>query len=110
MFLDMMDTRSNMQLADLNSKRHGGKSLINPIDRTIGSRFYYSTGSVHYKILQLDQFHGPSRINCEQKKRSEIKMTKISNVRNRTTNTVQLLSKKTARYLYLLLVQKITFI
>ena len=82
---DMVDTRSKMKLADLNSKPYGGKSLINIIDRAIGAHFYSPPGSVHYKLLCLDQFYGTSHINCEKKKKSEIKMTKISDVRNRTT-------------------------
>ena len=81
----MVDTRSNMQLVDLNSKSHGKKSLRNLIDSTMGCRFYPTTVSVHYKLLPLGQFHGPAHINCEQKKKSEIKMTKISNARNLTT-------------------------
>ena len=32
----MLDTRSKMQLDDLNSKTHAGKSLMDIIDRTIG--------------------------------------------------------------------------
>ena len=32
---EMVDTRSNMQLSDLNYKPHGGKSLRNLIDRSI---------------------------------------------------------------------------
>ena len=41
---EMVDTRSNMQLTDLNSKPHGGKGLQNPIDRVIGVRFYPPPG------------------------------------------------------------------
>ena len=63
--IDMADTRSNIQLADLNSKPHGGKILINIIDCAIGTRFYPPTGSVHCKILRLDQFHVPFHINLE---------------------------------------------
>ena len=43
-FFDMVDTISNMQLADLNSKPHGGKNPRNLINRAIGSRFYYLSG------------------------------------------------------------------
>ena len=42
--VDMVDTRSNMQLSDLKSKPHGGKSLRNIIDRAIGSRLYPPPG------------------------------------------------------------------
>ena len=52
-----VDTRSNMQLADLNSKPYGGKVLINQIGSAIGAHFYPSIGSEHYKILFLDQIH-----------------------------------------------------
>ena len=82
---EIVDTRSNMQLSDLNSKPRGGKSLRNIIYRAIGSHFYPPPVSVHYKLLFLKQFHGTTRINCEQKKNSEIQNTKISYARNRTT-------------------------
>ena len=74
----MVDTISNMQLSDLSSKPHGGKSLQNIIDRAIRARLYPPSVSLHYKQLHLDQFHDPTRINFEQKKKSEIKETKIS--------------------------------
>ena len=81
----MVDTRPNMQIADLNYKPRGRKSLRNLIDRAIVARLYPPPGSVYYKILRLDQFPGPNHINCEQINKSEIKMTKLSNARNRTT-------------------------
>ena len=81
---DMVGTRSNMQLADLNSNPHGGKSLRNIIDCAIVSHFYPPPGSVHHKLLLLDQFHEPSQRNCEQNNKIKIKMTKISDARNRT--------------------------
>ena len=80
----MVDTRSNMQLADLNSKPHGRKSLLNIIDHSIGVRFYPPPGSLHYQQLRLGKFHEPNHINCEQKKKIEIKKTKISSACNRT--------------------------
>ena len=80
----MVDTISNMQLADLNSKPHGGKSLRNIIDSAIDACFNPPPGSLQYQLLRLDQFHGPTHINCEQKKKSEIKNAKISNARNST--------------------------
>ena len=79
------EKKSNMQLADLNSKHHGGKVLRNLIDYDIGSHFYTLPGSVKYKLIHLDQIHGPSHINCEQKKKSDIKTKKTSNARNYTT-------------------------
>ena len=39
-FFEMVDTRSNMQLDDLNYKPHGGKGFQNLIDRAIGARLY----------------------------------------------------------------------
>ena len=42
----MIDTRSNMQLYDLNSKPHGGKSLRDLIDPAIGVHFVYLTAMV----------------------------------------------------------------
>ena len=83
----MVDIRSNMQLADLNSKPNGRKSHRNIIDHAIGSRFYYPPGSVHYKLLLLEKFHGPSHINFEKKRKSDIRMTIISNARNCTTKS-----------------------
>ena len=83
----MVDTISNMQLADLNSKPHGRKSLVNLIYRFIVARFYPPPGSEHYNLLFLGQFYGPSLINFDQEKKSEIRMTKISNTHNSTTNT-----------------------
>ena len=80
----MVDTRSNMQLSDLNSDPRGGKSLINMIYHAIGGRIYPPPRPVHNKLLILDQLHGPTHINCEQKKKSEIKIRKISNTRNHT--------------------------
>ena len=82
---EMVDTRSNIKLADLNSKSHGRKSLWNIIDHAIGIIFYPPPGSLHYQLLRLGQLHGSSHINCEQKKKGEVKKTLISSVRNRTT-------------------------
>ena len=52
--IEMVNTRSNVQLADLNSKPHGGKSLRNIIDRAIGVRFNTPPGSLHYQQICLD--------------------------------------------------------
>ena len=75
-----------MQLADIKSKPGGRKFLINLIGCTIGSRFDPTLGSEHYKLFLLDRFCGPSHINCDQDNNSEIRMTKISNARDRTMN------------------------
>ena len=61
---EMIDTRSNMQLADLNSKPHGRKIIRNFIDREIEAYFYPAPGSVHYRLICLYQFHGTTHINC----------------------------------------------
>ena len=74
-----------MQLADLNSKPHGGKSLQNIINCAIGFQFYHPPGSLHYQQLRLGQFNDPHHINCEQNNKSEIEKKKISSARNRTT-------------------------
>ena len=42
---EMVDTRSNMQLSDLNSKTHGRKSLRDILDRVIQLRFCTPPGS-----------------------------------------------------------------
>ena len=57
-----------MQLDDLNSYPHGGKSLQNLIDRAIGARFYPSPGSLHYHQLFLYQFHERTHVNFDRKK------------------------------------------
>ena len=44
---NMVDTRSNIQLADLNSKPHEKKMIRNIIHNAIGSRFYPPPVSVH---------------------------------------------------------------
>ena len=82
--IDMVDTRSNMQLSDLNFKPHGRKGLTNIIDSAIVARFFTPPVSEHYKLLRLDRFHGPFHINCEKNEKSEIIMNKISNTCNRT--------------------------
>ena len=81
----MVDTRSNMQLAELNYRLHGGKGLQNLIDCAFGVQFYPPPGLLHYQQLFLGQFHEPTHINYEQNKKSEIKKTKISSAHNHTT-------------------------
>ena len=83
----MVDTISNMQLADLKYKLHGGKIIRNIIYSAIGAGLYPTPGSEHYRLICLDQFHWPSHINRDQEKKIEIKMMKFSNARNSTTNT-----------------------
>ena len=46
-----------MQLADLNSKPHGGQSLIYLIDRSVVTLFYPLLRSSHDKLLCIDKFH-----------------------------------------------------
>ena len=43
--VEMVDTISNMQVYDLNSKPHGGKSLRGIIYHAIGVRLYPPSGS-----------------------------------------------------------------
>ena len=50
---EMVETRSNLQLSDLNSKPHGVKILQNLIYRAIGVQFYPPTGSLHYHQVWL---------------------------------------------------------
>ena len=83
----MVDTRSNMQLYDLDYKPHGRKSLRNLIDRDIGAILYPPPGSLYYQLLCLGGFHGPTHINCEQKKKSKIKKIVLSSARNCTTKS-----------------------
>ena len=81
----MVDTRSNIQLADLNSKPQGRKSFRNIIDRTIGVQFYPPIGSLHYHQLFLASFMIQLTPIVSKKKKSEIKRTKVSSARTRTT-------------------------
>ena len=54
----MVDKGSKIQLDDLNSKHHGGKSIRDLIDHAIGVRFYTPPRSEHYKLIRLNRFHG----------------------------------------------------
>ena len=74
---EMMNTRSNMQLSDLNSKPYGGKSLRDLVEYSIGVRFYPPPGSEHYKLLCLENFHFPTNINVNHRKKDETKTTRI---------------------------------
>ena len=71
--IQMVDTRYIMQLADLNSKPHGGKILRDLIYRVIGVCFYPPPVSEYHKILLLDRFHGTSHINNSHRKNNEMK-------------------------------------
>ena len=71
----MVDTISNMQLADLKSKPHGGKILRDLIERVIGLCFYTSPGSEQYKLLHLERFHGSNKINDNHRDNYEKKIT-----------------------------------
>ena len=59
----MLDTRSNMRLADLKSKSHGGQSLRDLIYFLISARLYPPPGYDHNTLLCLDNIHGPA---CHQ--------------------------------------------
>ena len=97
----MVDTRSDMQFSDFDSKPHDGKSLRNIIDRAISAQLYPPPGSVQYKIICLGQFHGPTHINCEQKKTSEIEITIYLMHTIVLQNPAHIRSKNTARSSYL---------
>ena len=71
----MVDTRSNMQLADLKSKPHGGKILRDIIELTTGDFFYPFQGSEHYKLFRLKMSHGYTHINDKHGKNNETKIT-----------------------------------
>ena len=49
--IDVAYSKTDLMLADLNTKPHGGKNLRTKIDRLIGTRFYPPTGSVHHYLL-----------------------------------------------------------
>ena len=55
--IDMVDTRSNIKLAELNYKNHGGKSLRDLVDCAVGECFYNPPGSDHHKLICIDRFH-----------------------------------------------------
>ena len=52
-----------MQLSDLNSKPHGGKCLMDIIDRVIGVQLYPPPVSENYKLLCINMFHLSTIIN-----------------------------------------------
>ena len=49
--LDMVDTRSNTQLSDINSKPRGGKIIRDIINQSIGVCFYPPPWSENYKLF-----------------------------------------------------------
>ena len=51
-----------MQLTDLNSKPHGGQTLIDLIDRAIRTHFYTPSESSHRILLRLYQFHNSTNL------------------------------------------------
>ena len=77
---EMLDTRSNMQLADLNSKPHSGKSLRYLIYCVFGVHLYPPPGLEQYKILFLYKFHGPPHINDNHRKNNEKKSARINSI------------------------------
>ena len=56
----MVDTRSNMQLSDFNSKPHGVQSLIGLIDCGIRDQLYPPPCSEHHTLLCIDKLHVPT--------------------------------------------------
>ena len=73
-----------MQLAGLNSKPHGVKSLRDIIDRTIGFCFYPPPVSEHYKLLHLEKFHESTDINNKHKNNNETKPKALFNMLHQT--------------------------
>ena len=55
---DMVDIRSKMKLADINSKTHGKQNIRGILDQVIGICFYPTPVSEQYKFLCLNSFHG----------------------------------------------------
>ena len=51
--IDMLDTKSNTQLSDLNSKPNGEESISNIIDGSIVSHLYPLPRSLHNKLIFL---------------------------------------------------------
>ena len=74
--IDMVDTRSNMQLYYLNFKPHGGKSLRCIIYRVIGVFLYPPPGYEHHKKIFLAWSMDPLTAKCIcmiiQKKNDEV--------------------------------------
>ena len=99
----MVDTRSNMQLADLNSKHHGRKSLRNIIDRAIGVCFYPPPGSLHYHQLSLGQFHDPTHKIVRKIRKVISKRQKHPIHAIVLRNPTQIRSKNTVQFYYLYL-------
>ena len=71
---EMVDTRSKMQLSDLNSDPHVRKGLRDLIDRMIVVCFYPPPGSQYHKLLCLDKFHGYTHISETHRNNDETKL------------------------------------
>ena len=64
-----------MQISDLNSKPHGGKSLRDIIYRAIGVCLYPPPVSYYYKLLCIYRFRGSTRTNGKHINNNEEKIT-----------------------------------
>ena len=71
--IDMVDTRSNMQLYDLNSKPHGGQSIRNLNDCAIGVRFYPPPGSKYHTLLSFEKLYGPTHHQTNTREKANAK-------------------------------------
>ena len=99
----MVDTRSKMQLSDLNSEPHVRKSLRNLIDRTIGVCFYPPPVSQNHKLLCLDKFHEYTHINDNHRKIMRQNSHELYNVLHQTCAgklRIEILSLTTFNQLY----------
>ena len=72
---EMVNTRSNMYLADLKSKPHGGKGLRDVIDLVVVLCYYPAQGSEHYNLLCPEMFHGSIHVNDNNSKNNVKKTT-----------------------------------
>ena len=66
-FFSMVDTRSNIQLVDLNSKPHGGKIIRYP-----------PSGFEHHKHLYLYRFHGTTKLQVHSHDNPDKKLWSIN--------------------------------
>ena len=63
----MVATRSNMQLAELKPKPHGGLSIRYLIDHKKGACLYPPPVSSHQPLLCLEKFHGTTHQQTNSK-------------------------------------------
>ena len=70
---DIVDTISNLQLDDLNSKPHGGPILRDLINRKIGARLYPPPGSIYHPLPCLENFYGPTHHETNSHDKSNTK-------------------------------------